>query len=366
MHQDTKNGWRLLLIVKNHMEENSNIRIIQSDEAQWKAALSDYQYSLFLAPEWIESVTDERHTALYLDFYNGNTQVAKLSGLICMESRVKGTQLYFYAAPAFRPETVGLFDDCHRALKEWAAQQGYSRIIIGSYDQQALNRCQVKGFFTNLRYEYIVDFKREETVGNFSTGFKKNYKKAQKLGTTFHSVSGKDQIEQLLSLMGITNEIRVNKYGNRYNPFYLKNLDAQSLEKLVGSGVGKIYYTLTDNQVYSMQFNVERDKKSYGLLMGSDNFAYKNGLPSYVDYNLIEIYRDNGFSYYNSGGGPVEAGGEGIEQYKKSMGAEKSVFAGSTTNFLVFPQKILNPLLNLGRKLPATDKGWIGFLKRFI
>lgn len=348
------------------MKADYNVQISLSGKAQWGKNLSQYQYSLFLAPEWVEAVADEKHIPIYLDFVDDNEVVAKLSGLICNESGLKGNQLYFYAAPAFQKHTLHYYDACHDALRKWAKKKGYSRIVLASYDQQSEKRCGVKGFYTNLRYEYIVGFNGEDEIGKLSTGFKKNVKKAEKLGTTFHVDKSTALLDRLLDLMGVTREIRVNKYGNRYNPFYLKNLDGDSLQKLVDEGIGKLYYTLTDDQIYSVQFNIERDNKSYGLLMGSDGFAYKNGLPSFVDYHLIHNYRRDGFLYYNPGGGPIDEGGSGIEQYKKAMGANKYIFAGSTTNFLVFPQRLLNPLLSIGRRLPASDKGFIGFLKRFV
>jgi hypothetical protein len=348
------------------MEKVEIIRIDHSNIAQWNQSLQAFQYSLFLAPEWVDAVADENSTPIYLDFLVGDKVVAKLSGLVCKGSAVKGDQLYFYAAPAFIGDTLHLYNNCHDALRDWAARNRFSRVVLASYDQQNELVCNAKGYYTNLRYEYIVDFSKKEEIGKFSTGFKKNVKKAEKLGTTFHEDNTSASLDKLLLLLGVTRDIRVNKYGNRYNPFYLKNLDGDSLQKLVNSGIGKLYHTLTDNQVYSVQFNIEKGKKSYGLLMGSDGFAYKNGLPSFVDHHLIHNYNRDGFLYYNPGGGPVDEGGSGIEQYKKAMGASKFIFAGSTTNFLVYPQKLLNPLLLLGRRLPASDKGIVGFLKRFV
>ncbi len=348
------------------MSKRETIIIKQSEASQWKAGISEYNYSLFLSPEWINSVSDSTHQPLFLDFFQGNSLVAKLSGLICKESRLKGTQLYFYAAPAFLPDTLHLFDACHEVLKQWAIDEKYSRIIIASYDQQTVQQCRIKDFYTNLRYEYIVDFKSDNGLGKFATGFKKNYKKAQKLGATFYQDNQNGSLDRLLTLMGVTKDLRVNKYGCSYNPFYLKNMSSQSLRKLVESGVGKVYCACVYDKVCSVQLNIEDGNQSYGLLMGSDDSAYKSGLPSFVDYNLIEQYKSQGFLYYNPGGGPQDAGGSGIEQYKKAMGAEKFVFAGSTTNFLVYPQKLLNPLLYLGRKLPSSEKGLIGFLKKMI
>lgn len=342
------------------------IKIIQREASKWRVGLSQYNYSLFLSPEWIESVADSSHQPIYLDFINEDKVVAKLSGLICVESWLKGSQLYFYAAPAFLQSTLHLFDACYQALRQWAIEKRFTRVIIASYDQQTVQQCGAKGYFLNFRYEYIIDFKENGGPAKFATGFKKNYKKAQKLGASFFMDNKNGTLDRLLTLLGVTKDLRTNKYGCSYNPFYLKNMSAESLHKLVVSGAGKLYCACLDNKVCSVQFNIECDNKSYGLLMGSDDSAYKNGLPSFVDFNLIEQYQTLGFNYYNPGGGPVDEGGSGIEQYKKAMGAQKYIFTGATTNFLVYPQKLLNPLLYLGRKLPSSDKGIVGFLKKLV
>ncbi|MFT3740009.1 MAG: GNAT family N-acetyltransferase [Breznakibacter sp.] len=336
-----------------------------ADLESWEKNLFDFKYSLFLLPQWLEILEDESHKALYLDFLLDGNTVAKLSGLECDGGILKGKQLYFYAAPAFSDDTVDYFDECHAALQKWALENGFSRIVIGSYDQQNERVCRAKGFYPTFRYEYIVDFKNEEG-GRFSTGFKKNFKKAEKLGVTFNQSDSSVILDKMLDLLGYTRNHRTLKYGSGYNPFYMKNIDEHALQKLIDNGLGKLYYTLTEGNVNSVQYNIEKAGKVYGLFMGSDGFAYKNGLPSFVDYNLISTYKDQGFVYYNPGGGPADEGGSGIEQYKKSMGATKYIFAGCTTNFLTYPQRLLNPLLALGRKLPSSDKGLIGFFKRFI
>lgn len=345
---------------------NIIVEKIESDEVgDWEDGLSGFSYSLFLLPKWLEALKNEANRPVFFDFKKDGAVVAKLAGLMCQYGGFRGKQLYFYASPAFSDDTLFCFNLCHSALREWARQNGVSRIIIGSYDQQYENVCAAEGFYPTYRYEYIVAFGNSE-LPKFSTGFKKNFKKAEKLGATFHQDNTSEMLDKMLDLLGYTRDLRTMKYGRDYDPFYLKGLNEKVLQRLLDNGLGKLYYAKVDGDVSSVQYNIESGGKVYGLLMGSDGFAYKNGLPSFVDYNLICLYNRNGFTYYNPGGGPVDEGGSGIEQYKKSMGGVKFVFAGSTTNFLTYPHKLLNPLLRFGRLLPKSDKGIIGFLKRFV
>ncbi|PZX13539.1 acetyltransferase (GNAT) family protein [Breznakibacter xylanolyticus] len=332
--------------------------------SEWEESLSDYSFSLFITPPWLSAMENDSCKAIYIDLVKRNQVVAKIAGLITKGHTLKGKQLYFYAAPALKGANQAVYDECCVALRHYAQNKGIARLIIGSYDQQNSLLTTAEGFFQTPRYEYVVDFQSGQPI-HFSTGFKKNVKKAEKAGTTFHHDRSLMTLDKMLNLMGVTRDLRELKYGKAYNPFYLPNLNADSLQRLLDNGMGVMYYTLTDGRVHSVQFNIEYRGKVYGLLMGSDNYAYQNGLPSFVDYHLIEHYRQHGFIYYNPGGGPEGEGGEGIEKYKKALGGTRIDMAGATTNFLTIPHNVLNPIMCMGRKLPDNNRV-VSFLKSLV
>lgn len=336
--------------------------VIETHPEEWAKSLPEYSYSLFITKEWVSAMENENSSAVYLNLTKRNTVVAKIAGIIMKGHSLKGNQLYFYAGPALRGANQAVYDECCISLKNYAQSKNISRLIIGSYDQQNNLMTTSKGFFQTPRYEYIVDFSSDI---HFSTGFRKNVKKAEKAGTTFHSDRSVLTLDKMLNLLGVTRDLRELKYGKVYNPFYMPNLDAYSLQRLLESQMGIMYYTLTENRVHSVQYNIEHDGKVYGLLMGSDTFAYQNGLPSFVDYHLIETYRQNGYQYYNPGGGPVGLGGEGIEKYKKSLGGVRMEMGGATTNFLTMPHNVLNPIMKMGRHLPDNNRV-VNFLKSLV
>ncbi|TCO06841.1 GNAT family N-acetyltransferase [Natronoflexus pectinivorans] len=348
-------------------EQLPNQIIVQFvDDTQWSSDLNSFRYSLFLSPEWVNSVCNKSVRPVFLNFLMDDTIVAKLSGILINGGKIKGVQLYCYASPALKSDDEKLYNSVHLALLEFAKHERIARIVLGSYDQQHTMECNTAGFFKTRRFEYVVNLNNGENL-HFSKGFKKNVKKALNAGVKISSSNSLEVLEKLFELLENTRQVRIQKYGNDYNPFYLQLMNKGSITRLVQSKAGMLHYVVDENEeIHCVVLNIEQDGRVYGLLMGSDDFAYQNGLSSLVDHSFIEKFKNEGFKYYNPGGGTGDDGNAGIEKYKSSMGAEKIELSGSTTNFLIYPQKFLNPLLNLGRKLPASDKGVIGFLKRFI
>ena len=158
----------------------------------------------------------------------------------------------------------------------------------------------------------------------------------------------------MLNLLGTTYKIRLTKGYKKYNFLYVPYFDESSLMKVIKSGLGRIYYTLNDGEIHCIQLNLEKDDQSYALFMGADSYGYQNGMPAFMDFSLIKLLQDKGFNYYNLGGSPAGKDNDGISYYKISMGAHKMMITGGSTNFLKFPQKILNPFMVIGRALPKN------------
>jgi hypothetical protein len=347
----------------NYNIEN-NITVCEVSSDIWLNGVSNFEYSLFLRPEWICSVENENSKPIFLNFECNNIVVAKLSGLVCNEGKFKGNQLFCYASPALKVTNQKLFDDCHSSLIKFAKTQRISRVIICSYDQQHSLQCKATGFYSTTRFEYIVDFQKVEQEVHFSKGFRKNMKKTEKVGASLKSTTSENILSSLFELLNTTRKHRVEKYGSSYDPFYLRNMNHDSVSRFLSSGLAQLYYVSHNGESpHCVQLNIESDGKVYGLLMGSDGYAYDMGMPSYVDYNLITSFNQKGFKYYNPGGGGEDAGSDGIVKYKKSMGGEPRQVFGCTTNFLIFPYVLLNPLMIFGRLLP-TNNLLVSYLKK--
>lgn len=345
---------------------NIGIEIVEVNNPQdWMADLPDFNYSLFITPQWICSMSNENDVPVFLNFTVNNKVVAKISGLICNRGKFKGRQLFCYAGPAIKDINQTLYDGCFEKLLEYARENKLSRIIIGSYDQQNLLKVRTGKFFTSARNEYVVDLTQDLT-SNYSKGFKKNIQKAETYALQYFEDCSDKKLNDLFNLIETTRIRKTKKYNASYNPFYLSNLNKESLERLTQTGIGNIHYINdSDGNTQCVVYNLEFYGKSYGLLMGTSKTAYNFGIPSFLDNSMLKQLKHHGFSYYNVGGAPDDSSGYNLQKYKKSMGGIKRHVYGATTNFLVTPQKALNPLLTISRMLP-TNNFLVKFLKRIM
>ena len=188
----------------------------------------------------------------------------------------------------------------------------------------------------------------------FSNRFKRNVKKGKKSAPLIKSSSDIDILDILSGLLMETKKIRLDKFKVDYQPFYLANMSKNTLKKLLESGIAKIRYTENNGSVDCMEFNLEKDKYVYMLLKGTNSSGYAYGMPSYLSYTLINKYIEHGYFTYNQGGRPRGFDGDGLEIYKKSMGAEKIITYGATSLFLTYPYKLLNPLILSLRLFPKS------------
>lgn len=346
--------------------KKSGLIINEESCTDWGGDLSEFEHSLFLLPEWILSVESEGCKPLFLDFISEGEVMAKLSGLVCKKGRFKGNWLYCYASPALKKSSSVLLNQCYGALIKYGRKHNISRIIIGSYDQQVSYKCNVPGFYVTSRYEFVVPLKNNSGKINFSQNLKRNIKKAEKNNAKFVEESNEEALNCLLQLLQETRQKRKRKYGDDYNPYYLLNMSKSSLTKLFNSGKAKIYrvYNDEENTLCSI-FNIEDGLRCFNLLAGSGLAAYEIGFPSFIDYRVMDLYQAKGYSYYNLGGGTGDAGAMGVDRSKAGKGGVKMEIFGATTNYLLYPGKILNPFLSLGRALPRENRV-VYFLKRLF
>jgi lipid II:glycine glycyltransferase (peptidoglycan interpeptide bridge formation enzyme) len=141
-------------------------------------------------------------------------------------------------------------------------------------------------------------------------------------------------------------------------------MSRKSLEKLINKGIAKIFTIQSGEVIHSIEMTLEYNNQAYMLLKATDNFGYKKGLSTLLNVKVIDAYKKKGFSYYNLGGRPPEKDGDGLALYKTRLGGKPCQTYGATTNFIQYPQKMLNPLLNIGRALP--ENGITNYLKKMI
>lgn len=346
------------------MESTENYTIkISKDE--WKIDLNDFFHSVFICPDWIESVQTTSFVPIYLDIYSGGNKIGKISGLIDHIGITKGSQLYFYAGPALKTLKQNLYNTCLSEIYRFGKKNNYSRIIIGSYDNKHSLEPVCAKFYKTERVEYVVPLNEKDHSIDKSKRFKRNVKNAKKLNPNTYKSQEVKELKLLKELLNNTLSLRVKKYKKPYSPYYLKNLNDESLIKLLKSGFAHIYYTCCNGSINCMEFNLENKTSTYMLLKGTNDFGYRNGLSSYLSNYLIDLYTHIKKNHYNQGGRPSTNDGDGLAVFKKSMGAKELISYGATTNYIIWPHKILNPILLIGRRLPQNNI-FIQILKRFL
>ncbi len=341
------------------------IKIQDLSNKEWGKNLSLFHYSLFISPKWIEAVADTNHKPVYLDITINEKTVGKISGLVIKGGKTRSF-LYFYAGPALIKIDQDIHNKCLNTIFKYARKNSYYKVIIDSYDNKHSLKYTKNKNLQNKRVEYAIPLHKGIKNIEMSKRFRRNVKKGKKINPKISESQDTRNISTLIELLSSTKKIRIRKYNKHYNPFYLKNLNETTLKKLLTSGIAHLRYSVSDNSIDCMEFNLEKDDRAYMLLKGANENGYKNGLSSFLSYYLIKQYTNNGFSYYNQGGRPSGEDGEGLALYKKSMGAEEITVYGVTTNFLTFPLILLNPFLTVVRKLPNNNNPVVKFLKRFI
>lgn len=151
-----------------------------------------------------------------------------------------------------------------------------------------------------------------------------------------------------------TKKRRLLKGYTNYNPFYFPYFNEDSLRKLLKAKVVKLYVVKKDDIVWAVQVVYEYDHKSYGLFVGINQEGYNYGIPSFIDLGIINDLKNNGFHYFNMGGVPTDKTHLGIASFKKMFGARECSSSYGSTNFLLFPYTILNPLVTLLRRFSGS------------
>jgi len=349
------------MLKHNNKEAKNNCKCLiplEVTESEWISDLHNFQYSIFLCPKWINAMQNEYCKAIFLNFIQNNEIVGKISGLVCEKGKINGKQIYFYASPALKEYEQNLYDACHVALYQFAQENRFTRVVLGSYDQQHPLICKAPNFISTERFEYVLNLEKEI---KFNRRFKRNLQHAKNFDLHFFHDNSEENFNTLFNLLSVTKNYRVVKYGSDYNPLFLFNLTKESLHKMLNSDIEILYGVSFENEVNSVLCCIVENKRIYGLLLGSDEKSYELEEAVFLTANVLFEAKEQGYRYYNPGGGNEK----GLEEFKHSMGAEKTIVHGSTTNFIIYPQKLLNPLMNLGRKIPQNNKV-VQFLKKII
>lgn len=354
------------------MKKNGNFKVAQSghivevSKEEYRVDLSDFAYSLFLLSEWIDAFSFG-YQAVYLHFIINNEVVGKIGGLVVGGSRFSGNYLFFYAGPGLKVMDPDLYNKFMEALLYYSKKHRYARIDMQCMDQQFQWRCGVRGYIPRGYNEYIRFF----DGGNqplFSKSFMKNVRKAEKAGATFHEETSERVLNRMHELLLETKKLRDRKYGGSYRPYPFGFMTRRVVDELFSRRALRLYYAQVDIVIHVVQCVMERDKRMFALMIASDGFAYDNSLQHFVQYHIIYELKQAGYLYYNLAAADNIKGDKSLASHKMSVGALPHYVFGVYTHYIIYPQKLLNPLMTIGRKLSKFPlfKDIVAFGSRFI
>ncbi|WP_010662717.1 GNAT family N-acetyltransferase [Marinilabilia salmonicolor] len=339
--------------------------VFRKTEKDWIKNLNEFESSVFLNPGWINSIANKDLEPVYFDLINPNGEIeGKISGMRESNHRLGKNQLFFHAGFAVKQKSSASPHALLDALYKYASDNNIDRIIISSYGYAPfLENPGHSAYWSTKRFEYKIMLS-QHTEKDLHHQIKRHLKKAVKTETIFREVSDISAIPRLMELLNNVKNERLKKSRSDYNPLYLRHFTPETIERLIKSEDARIFTIQSNEGIHAIELVLECCHQAYMLLKATDNFGYQKGLSSLLNIKVIEEYKKKGFICYNLGGRPQEKDGDGLALYKTRLGAKAYVTYGATTNFIQFPQKALNPLLNIGRTLP--DNRLTHFLKKMI
>ena len=184
----------------------------------------------------------------------------------------------------------------------------------------------------------------------FNKSFRYNVNKAVKNGAQFHHNNSKIILEKLFDLLNTTKQIRYSKYGENYSAFPFLHLNQLTIAKLVDSNLAQLYYASVNGDIHCVRCALEKNGRVFGLMIASDEIAYKMGLHYFIHYNLIKQYHQQNALYYNISGTADGDQGRGLSDFKESLGFKRVYEYGKDSLYLSFPRSLMNPLIKLKNK----------------
>lgn len=354
-----------LKILSSHMVNIPKVRDIKVIESsgnnEWDSELKKINASVFLTYAWLDAINSKESKPVYLKFLADHEVVGFIAGLIRPVRKSSRKQLFFYSGPACADKEPTLFDEFRKALLDYAKANGFHRLTIQSNDVSFYSKTSLKKFITRERSEFYfdltIDFQEFESQIERDT--RRRIRKAKKNNLVFGSGYSDELLDSLLLLMKSTFDIRLSKDYLSYNMFSMQFLDRQVMRKLLDNRTAALYYVKSGNEIVSMQFVLTINQRAYGIYMGTNTLGYKLSAPSLLFYQIVYNCKQNGAYIYNIGGVPTGNKNKGIREFKKNLGAKTVQSCVETTDFLLFPLKILNTLLIIRRIILGFYIPWI-------
>lgn len=328
----------------------------QKDIESWSLQLKEYDYSMFITHQWLDSFGDDDKIPIYFNLVKNGKTVAKIAGLSIGRKGNYRYKLYFFAGPALRSsEPEDLYASCYRSILRYGKNAGYHRVICMSYDFPHIPEDISKMHYHN-RSEYIIDLTqdRQTLLKNISRHVHRKTRKAQSKGYTLHETRDPEYVDHLIDLM---EETRCRRLGKGYTDYRMLSIlftTRNSLKRLVANGGAVIHLAKKGDDIASIRIQLIIEQRAYALYIGHTKQSYEEGVSNFIDFNSIFLLKEQGVKYLNLGGILCQKVDSGVEKYKRCLGAVKNNNRFGSTGFLRFPYTMINPVVNASKALPPN------------
>ncbi len=319
----------------------------------WDEELANFQGGLFMTSAWLSAVSNKDIKPLYLRFILDEKPFAIAGGIDVLVGKGPARQLLFYSGIASGSKDPFLIKKCKYELYMFARKNGYQRIVLKSYDNQSYVPAKIREFKRMGRMEYIfrLDNYKDSVIDGFSRSLRRKARKAKREGAVLKKSYSVELIGKLFRFINETYDVRQSKGYGAYVYLFLPYFGRDEIVRLVKAKHAALYYAERNNETLSMSLVFSCQKKAYGILMGTSRDGYKAGAPSFLNYELACILKEQGYSYLNIGGVQRDVKHQGLKDFKDQLGTDVVASGEEATNFLNPPLSFLNPLLNLKRFL---------------
>jgi lipid II:glycine glycyltransferase (peptidoglycan interpeptide bridge formation enzyme) len=306
----------------------------------WERELAYFGGNVFQTAPWLDAFTTKNQKPIYLRFISGEKTVGLVAGLRSQSThfilRRLTKRFFLFTGPTVDNSNQELTQKCLKRFKDYAIQNGYINLYLGSYDVSFALNVKECGFTPLVRREYVIDLKGsiDDIRQRVSRTRRKEINKGEREGLSFFVTDSLPAVKSLVSCLDSTKGRRKERGFNDYSYYYMPYIDQDIIGKLMRANVGKIFEDRKGNEVVSSNFTVIGLTGAYGLLAGSTAVGYKLGASSFILWKIIETLKDQGAEYYNLGGVPQDKSGSGLAIFKRSFGAEERVCSGGSATYI--------------------------------
>jgi hypothetical protein len=230
--------------------------------------------------------------------------------------------------PAVRLDVEDALMTFLQQLEDYARSGGIIELDIGSSATGAgAVELETLGFDLTRRMEFELnlDLSEDELLKGMEYKRRKNINKAKRLGVLIEEMSDEEGIAELRRLQGHSSERIVARGGRDITHKHQSSRDP--VQVLLDSGLGRIVVARVNDEIVSAGLFTHFNHLVYHTLSGHSAEALKSQAPTFLIWDTILRYKQEGARRFNFGGCKISAVNEGdpehgVYVYKKAFGAE--------------------------------------------